>query len=107
MIARCSHPTCRTSLDDESVVYCGHDVKFCEYCDWGDGCDDCHLEQMTVTNQAIWDAAGDSRPTPPTAADEWAGHWGEQARDERALPHADPRMDDRAADNYYEKRWGA
>lgn len=62
------------------------------------------IDRMLARNQAIWDAAADSRPPALTVADEWAGWWGEQARDERSLPHADPRMDDRAADNYYEKR---
>lgn len=54
----------------------------------------------------IWDTAANTRPTV-TADDDWAGYWGERRKEERALPHTDPREDDRTADNYYLKRRGA
>ena len=63
------------------------------------------IDQMLARNKTIWDTA-DTRPTWDPA-DEMAGHWAEQRKDEAAMPYADPRQDDRAADDYYERRWGA
>lgn len=40
-LTRCAHPHCRTSLTEESVTYCPHDLPFCELCVWEDGCDEC------------------------------------------------------------------
>jgi hypothetical protein len=39
---RCSHPHCRTSLD-EYAVECPHGLPFCEHCTWEDGCESCDL----------------------------------------------------------------
>lgn len=38
---RCAHPHCRTSLTEETVTYCPHDLPFCEMCVWEDGCNEC------------------------------------------------------------------
>lgn len=40
-LTRCAHPHCRTSLTEETVTYCPHDLPFCEACVWEDGCDEC------------------------------------------------------------------
>lgn len=56
MIRNCSHPTCRTSLDDESAVYCDHSMPFCHLCEWADGCDECHINLLRARADAAWNA---------------------------------------------------
>ena len=60
-----------------------------------------NVPALLALNAHIWDTA------EPTHEDTtWADHWAEQAADERHI-NFDPRADDRAADNYHEKRWTA
>lgn len=40
-LTRCSHQQCRTSLTEDTVTYCPHDLPFCEACVWEDACDEC------------------------------------------------------------------
>jgi hypothetical protein len=40
----CSHPACHTSLTDEQVIYCPHDMPFCGNCTFEDICLMCALE---------------------------------------------------------------
>ena len=59
------------------------------------------IPALLALNAHIWDTA------QPTREDTtWADHAAEQRKDERGM-NFDPRADDRAADNYYESRWGA
>lgn len=44
-LTRCAHPHCRTSVTEESVSYCPHDLPFCPECVWEDGCDECANSQ--------------------------------------------------------------
>jgi hypothetical protein len=37
---RCSHPHCRTTLD-EYPVECPHGLPFCEHCTWEEVCSEC------------------------------------------------------------------
>ena len=41
---RCAHGHCRTSLTDETAVYCGHGLAFCGNCTWEEACDQCATE---------------------------------------------------------------
>ena len=99
MISHCSHPTCRTSLDDESVVYCGHDVKFCEHCDWADGCDDCHLDVLRSRAAAAWDAAAVPGPYINPARDAAIDQAAELRADQRAYELA--QLEDREEGDRY------
>ncbi len=40
MIRRCSHPHCRTSLD-EYPTECPHSLPFCDACTWEEACSEC------------------------------------------------------------------
>lgn len=40
-LTRCAHPFCRTSVTEDDVSFCPHNLPFCEGCAWEDGCDDC------------------------------------------------------------------
>ena len=40
MMRRCSHPFCRTSLEDVAAT-CPHDMPFCEDCIWEEVCSEC------------------------------------------------------------------
>lgn len=40
-VRSCSVPTCRTSLTDDSAIYCDHGRAFCVLCPWHDGCSAC------------------------------------------------------------------
>lgn len=42
------------------------------------------IDQMLATAARIWDHAADNPPPFMTAAEEWAGHWGELRAEERA-----------------------
>lgn len=41
---RCAHGHCRTSLTDETAVYCGHGLAFCGNCTWEEACGECATE---------------------------------------------------------------
>lgn len=45
---RCAHGHCRTSLTEETAVFCPHGLPFCEHCTWEEACDDCNLEAVSA-----------------------------------------------------------
>lgn len=45
---RCAHGHCRTSLTDETAVFCPHALPFCENCTWEEACDDCNQEAVSA-----------------------------------------------------------
>lgn len=57
------------------------------------------IPALLALNAHIWATA---QPTHEDTT--WADHWAEQRKDEAEMPSTDPRADDMAADNYYEKR---
>ena len=60
------------------------------------------IPALLALNAHIWATAD----RPPNEDTTWADVWAEQRKDERGMTF-DPRADDRAADDYAEKRWGA
>jgi hypothetical protein len=56
---------------------------------------------LLALNAHIWATAD----RPPNEDTTWADIWAEQRKDEAEMPSTDPRADDRAADNYAEKRF--
>lgn len=40
-LTRCAHPHCRTSVTEDDVSFCPHNLPFCEACDWLNGCPEC------------------------------------------------------------------
>lgn len=61
-----------------------------------------NIPALLALNAHIWDTAQPSHEDTT-----WADHYAEQRKDEAEMPAFDPRADDRAADNYQEKRWTA
>lgn len=45
---RCAHGHCRTSLADETAVFCPHLLPFCEHCTWEEACDRCNEEAVSA-----------------------------------------------------------
>ena len=43
---RCAHPHCRTSLTEETAVFCRHRLAFCEACVFEEGCESCNHEAV-------------------------------------------------------------
>lgn len=41
MAVACTRTDCRTSLADDTTVYCPHGLPFCEHCTWEEGCSEC------------------------------------------------------------------
>lgn len=60
------------------------------------------IPALLALNAHIWDTAQPSHEDTT-----WADTWAEQRKDEAEMPSFDPRADDRAADNYFEKRFSA
>lgn len=58
------------------------------------------LDELAELVADIW-----ATPEPASEDTTWADHWAEQRKDEAQMPSFDPHDDDRAADNYYERRW--
>lgn len=40
-LTRCAHPHCRTSVTEDTVSFCPHNLPFCEACEHQDGCGEC------------------------------------------------------------------
>lgn len=51
-LTRCAHPFCRTSVTEDDVSFCPHNLPFCEACCWEDGCDDCGNGGPTTYEEA-------------------------------------------------------
>lgn len=51
-LTRCAHPHCHTSVTEDDVSFCPHNLPFCEACTWEDGCDDCANSNPTDTREA-------------------------------------------------------
>lgn len=45
---RCAHGHCRTSLTEETAVFCPHLLPFCEHCTWEEACDRCNDEAVSA-----------------------------------------------------------
>lgn len=79
-MTRCYHHFCRTSLDDDTAIYCPHGRPFCDGCTWEEACEDCLLEPLRRRAAAAWDA-----PRIPNRSDDHDADWlHEQRAEDRA-----------------------